>query len=80
MSIARKISRRMAKAQMKKDGIQHLCRQLGVSVFGHAVAIGKTSYFASHWRKAAAKRYAELSRTQKSKPARRVRESARIGA
>lgn len=82
MSIERKIARRMAKTQMKKDGIQHPCHQYkpGVSVSSFVPpASGKTSYFASHWRKAAAKRQAELMGTPKTKQRRRVR-TARAGA
>ncbi|BAK99741.1 hypothetical protein OBV_25430 [Oscillibacter valericigenes Sjm18-20] len=74
MSITRKIARRMAKAQMKKDGIQHPCRQYnkpGTIAFGHAGA-GKTSYFAAHWREATARRQAELPRTRKRKPPHRA--------
>ena len=82
MSITRKIARRMAKAQMKKDGIQHPCcrhNKPGTIAFGHAGA-GKTSYFAAHWREAAARRQAELPSVQKRKQSRRIRNSARAGA
>lgn len=74
MSIQRKIARRMAKVQMKKDGIQHPCRQHNkpeTITFGHAGA-GKTSYFASRWREAAAKRRAELPHILKRKQPRRA--------
>lgn len=82
MSIARKLARRMAKAQMKIDGIQHPCRRHnkpGTIAFGHAGA-GKASYFAARWREAAAKRQEELPSVQKRKQSRRIRNSARAGA
>lgn len=82
MSIARKLARRMAKVQMKKDGIQHPCRQYnkpGTIAFRHTGA-GKTSYFAAHWRAAATKRREELPSVQKRKQSRRIRNFARAGA
>jgi len=64
MSTMRKIARQMAKTQMQEDGIQHPCRQYnrpGVVALGHTTSGEKTSYFASHWRAAAAKRMERLS-------------------
>lgn len=70
MSTARKIARQMAKTQMKNDGIHHPCRQYnkpGIAILGHTTGGGKTSYFASRWRAAAAKRMAELDRIKPKK-------------
>lgn len=68
MSTARKIARQMAKTQMKNDGIHHPCRQYnkpGIAI--HTTGEGKTSYFASHWRTAAAKRMAVIARMRPKK-------------
>lgn len=64
MSTARKIARRMAKTQMKDDGIQHPCRKYNrPGILGHT----STSYFASHWRTAGAKKMAAIDRMKPKK-------------
>lgn len=62
--LIRKVRRRMAKAQMAVEGIQHPCRQVykpGEVRFGNAVPGGKTSWFAANWERYAEKRQVMLS-------------------
>lgn len=62
--LTRKVRRRMAKAQMAAEGVQHPCRQVykpGVIRFGGVVAGGKTSWFAANWERYAEKRQDMLS-------------------
>lgn len=70
--MTRKLARKMAKAQMKADGVQHPCRQVrltGRVVLGNASLGPHTSFFAANWRGYAAKRMKALG---KQKTRRRV--------
>lgn len=72
MSIERKIARRMARAQMVQDGVQHPCGELRRCINTLQVNPGtgikpiygpKFSKFAANWREAAAKRHAQLTKS-----------------
>lgn len=75
MRIGRKVIRNMAKWQLAREGFQHPCRKHtipGTNLFRRCDRTGKVSFFASNWRKAAARNPLFPSQESKHRKARRA--------